>query len=418
MIDGIKTKNIVIPSQTELDWTLSVIEKTGETKNAKIAEYNGLKFIDKCNRVYIKGSLHKYHNNGLHNYNDFTLSDLQNVVKDLETRFGLLPENVALENVEFGVNIELPFNPNRVLTNLIMHKSEPFNRFQTGKGIECNHSQYFIKIYDKGAQYGLKKNLLRLEIKAFKMAYFQENGLHISKLSDLLIRENLLSLGEILKRTINEILFTDIKVQNNEGLTDKERLIIANGSNANYWHSLKPDSKSFTNGNHSPDYKRQRKHYYRELNTFEKTLDKYGSELKPLVVQKIGDKLTDLLPKVEFSEPIKKGDNLTEPQHVEGTNLHLVYNVSLSDTKQRQCLICGKDISDRKSNAKFCCKKCKNDYTNPLLNDANNLKKRVKKVCSLPSLFDINLTLSLTAQQTELLHKKNSIYSQSIIKKD
>ena len=76
MIDEVKMGDVLIPRQDDLEWRISVKEKTGEIKNVRIAEYNGLIFIEKEGRTYIKGSLHKYNNKGKHNYDQFTYSNL------------------------------------------------------------------------------------------------------------------------------------------------------------------------------------------------------------------------------------------------------------------------------------------------------------------------------------------------------
>lgn len=340
MIDGIKTGNINIPIQKELDWNISVNEKTGEVKTIKTAEYNGLLFIDKGNRLYLKGSLHNYFNSGKHNYNDFTYTDLTNTINDLNKRFGIETNKTRLENIEFGVNIELPYNPNRVIDSLVLHKGEPFNKFTKGRGVECNHTQYFIKVYNKGQQFNLKKNLLRVEIKVIKMQYFKGRKIPIKTIDDLLNTATLKTLGELLTQTISETLFTDTRLINNTNLTDKERLTIANGSNPNYWNGLNPNSEQFPQGNKDPEYKRQRKNYYKKINRFENLLNKFNSKMKSEIVKKIGDKFTDL-------------------NRAKGTILPLVYSVRLSQHKEndlpdrKTCIVTGLDISMQKPNSRF-----------------------------------------------------------------
>lgn len=359
MIDGIKTGNINISIQKELDWTISVNEKTGEVKTIKTAECQGLLFIDKGNRVYLKGSLHKYFNNGQHNYNDFAFNDLANTIDQLKTRFGIDPNTTLLENVEFGVNIELPFTPDRVINSLVLHKGEPFNKFTKGRGVECNHAQYFIKVYNKGQQFNLKKNLLRVEVKVIKMQYFQGQKIAIKTIGDLLNTETLQALGELLTRTVNEILFTDTRLISSPNLTDPERLTIANGSNPNYWNGLKPNSEQFKQGNKDPEYKRQRKNFYKELDRFEKLLNKYKSELKTDIVSKVGDKFTNLLNKNGRIGHHKRGDKFTDLNGAKGTNLPLVYSVSLShpletdSTNIKICPVTGLDISMQNVKSRF-----------------------------------------------------------------
>lgn len=360
MIDFIKTKELIIP--VELNWVSSVIEKTGEMKHIRTAKYDNLEFIDKKGRVSLKGSLHKYFNKGVHNYNDFTFENLQKVIHELNQHFGLVPGNVQLENIEFGVNIELPYKVDKILNNAILHKNEPFQRFNYGNGIECSHSQYFIKIYDKGLQYNQNRNLLRIEIKVIKMAFLQSHGITINFLSDLLKKDNLQAIGELLAQTIEEILFSDIELMNNDSINEKERLIIAQGSNPNYWKNLIPV-------NNEPDYKKRRKHFYRQKERFETTVRKYSPNLNSFLKTKIRDKFTDLLKEAEnkkrdkftdLNRPTpetKKGTNLPTLKEGEGTNLPLVYSVRLSHPENmvsiKICPVTNLEIHNQKTDSKF-----------------------------------------------------------------
>lgn len=376
MIDGIKTKDIQIPNQNLLDWSISVNEKDGEIlpQFARIAKYKGLMFINKKDKTYLKGSLHKFFNDGLHNYNDFNFSDLVRTINRLQELFSINPAKVYLENLEFGVNIILPFTPDKVINSLVIHKGEPFktvaSKYTGGKGsaVECVHGNYIIKIYDKGTQYDQNQNILRIEIKAIKMAYFQFYKIPIETLADLLKTDNLQGLSRLLLKMVNDCLFVDPSLLFQENINEPDKLILARGSNANYWNQLKPKSKNFEKGNKDPDYNRTHKKYYKELGRFENLLNKYESNLKTQIVKLTGDKLTDLL-KVELLEPTKGGDKLTDlielPQYINegdkltdlnqsgGTNSPLVYSVNLSLPKNRVCPVTGLDISMQKDSSKF-----------------------------------------------------------------
>lgn len=361
MIDGIKLN---INNKVATDWIIKTNEETGEILPNKTALLQGFVIVQKGNRVTLKGSLHKYHNNGLHNYNDFTFEQLVNGINDLKRKYNIDPETSFLENVEFGVNIETPFDPEYILNNVVIHKGEPFKRFPKGLGVECEHAQFFIKIYDKGAQFNISGNLLRVEVKVIKMAYFKSQNLNLVNLADLTNRDLLNSLGELLTKTVNEILFTNIDLLNNSSISEADRLILSNGSNPNYWNNLKPNSTKFELGNTDPAYKRERKKYYRELAKFEKLLTKYDNGLKTLIVERVRDKFTDLLNKTGRIGQPKKRDKFTDPEQKikriehpkeenepdKGTKLPLVYSVSLSP---RYCPITHLDISMQKPNSKF-----------------------------------------------------------------
>lgn len=369
MIDYIKTKHIQLIDINNFDWQISVNENTGEIRPIQTTEYKGMKLIRKTDKVFLRGSLHKFFNNGEHNYNDFRYCDLLNVCRELRKFIGVPLNTIFLENVEFGVNIKLPFNPERILSSLILHKGESFHRMTEGKGVQCSHAQFYIKIYDKGHQYKQPDNILRLEIKVIKMAYFNNQKIEIKSIADLLNLETQHKLSELLTKIINEILFCDSKLLTNTKITTTEKIIIANGANQNYWNILKPNSKNFISGNNSSEYRKQRKQYYRKIEQFENTLLKHDTGLKSHLLARVRDKFTDLLPESDKSDTLKR-DKFTDIQKInydittikknddsdtenctKGTNLHCSYTVNIP--LSRKCAITNLDISMQKTNSKF-----------------------------------------------------------------
>lgn len=65
-----------------------VRESKRKYSSAKSYIYNGLTFdIYNSGRVFISGSLHKYWNNGHHNHNDFSYTDVLSTIEDLVSKF-------------------------------------------------------------------------------------------------------------------------------------------------------------------------------------------------------------------------------------------------------------------------------------------------------------------------------------------
>ncbi len=426
MVDGVKTKFIPISNHSLLDWDIKVNENTGEERPTKTFKCKGLKFINKDGKIYLEGSFQTFFNDGqnLLNYNDFTYTDFVITIKQFEKLFAIDPAKVLLSNVEFGVNIILPFPTEKFLRSLVMHIDKPFDKFPysitkgKGSGYEAVHDYYIIKFYDKGARCDQSKYILRIEIKAIKMAFFQYYNIPIQTLKDLLNINSLKALGEILVNIVNECVVVDTDLLLQENINDKDKLILSNGSNAKYWDNLKPKSKDYQNTNKNPEYKRKRKKYYKEFERFENVLSKYQqSNIKEQVIKLTRNKLTELLTisgdklteQKEHSETTKQGDKLTDTKQVKRTNSSLTYSINLSPTQNKICLTCKKDISEKRKVAKFCSKKCKNDFTDALLNPTNNLKSRIKRIEKIPVLF--KTTDLLSQQHKKLLAKKNSIYS-------
>lgn len=191
------------------------------------AIYKGLKIrmYEKSGYVIINGSLHKFFNDGQHNHNDFSIKDLGAAINSLVTELDLDPKLAVVSNLEFGVNIRTLFNPDALLNDLIRYKDKPFNTMKIkgkGKGNECYLDQYGIKIYNKGLQYNLESNVLRIEKKITKMRALKYGKIYLNDLLDT-------SLWQHCKRQLLELI-DDLTIHEQLDLEmlDKRRLCIYN----------------------------------------------------------------------------------------------------------------------------------------------------------------------------------------------
>ena len=433
MIDGIKILNLIVNLRELLDnecldFKGNHSAKTGDVYQYPLySKYNELEFIIRDNSKQIKehpttaqriffnlnGSLHKYWNNGNHNYNDFHFTDLQHTIFDLRDRFNIDIDSSELNNLEFGVNVYIKQPPEEVFNAIINYKGTPFQKFNIkgAKGIECIMTNFIIKIYDKGHQYKLPGNLLRFEIKVIKMAHFKTKRIYINTLSDLLKYSEIYKLKDVLRGVFDDILFTDYTI-NTDNLNHSERLILATGNDPKHWVHLNPKSKNYTKGNKDKEYISKRKFYYRERDKFIKVVCKYStSTMQKDISFLIEKKCTELL--YHSGEIVDKfTDNLTIEKTTDSGQITTSYIVGYcppSTINTRVCLTCQRDISDKKKIAKYCSKKCKNDFTNPLLTPKNNLIKKLKKIEKENCLFDVLEFVVFSEQQRELLNRKNTI---------
>jgi len=70
--------------------------------------HNGLRISKNSHEGFvINGSLHKFSNGGVHNADDYFLSDFKNTLNQLFDEIGLNPEITPVNGFEFGVNIKL-----------------------------------------------------------------------------------------------------------------------------------------------------------------------------------------------------------------------------------------------------------------------------------------------------------------------
>ena len=441
MIDGTKILNLPVIIEELLNnryvsFPIHVNEKDGEILDyTRFAEYKDLTFSIKNNNVKLNGSLHKYHNNGIHNYNDFHFSELIDVINDISTKFSIPIERTYLNNIEFGVNIEIPFTTDELFKSIICYKETPFQKFNIigAKGIECERPKFIIKLYDKGFQNDLTSNLLRFEIKVIKMQFLKQKNVKIQTLHDLLNINELNKLKTILADVWNDILFYDYSI-NETDLNARERLILSNGRNPKYWENMHPDSKNFIGGATDDEYKKQRKKYYRDMDNYKKCLSVHSSSniqknISELIIRKcdellfinneIRDKCTDVL---NFKSKRTANENEIRDKctdvlnYVKNGKKGQMYILDIKDicpiapvVKKRVCLNCNKDISQKSINAKYCSKKCKNDYTNPLLNPRNNLINRIAKLNRHTKLFADEEFYFFTSVQLDLLNNINTI---------
>ena len=275
MIDGIKILNLSVNVEellrnSLLTFPLSNISTEGELlNNSQVAEYQAMHFIVKNNNVKLYGSIHKYKNKGLHNWDDFYFSDLGNSIYDLCLKFNICSDKSELNGIEFGVNVKTPIDPVQFINSVISYKGTPFEKMAItgdGYGRECIKDNFIIKIYNKSLQYKLIDNILRFEIKVIKMRYFRDNGIDLNTLSDLKKIQKIEPLCNLLADCFNNLLVYDLSTDISN-LNEQLRTIILQGSNPNYWIERKRNNTDST----------KRKAYHRELDKFKDLSESIGA---------------------------------------------------------------------------------------------------------------------------------------------
>ena len=409
MIDGIKTYDLKTNPQKLIENPyLDGHWKTTINSDAEplfdFAEYFGLKFQLKHGKVRLQGSVHKYRNAGKHNYDDFRSVDVVEVVRELSERFEIDTATTLLNNVEFGVNVVLPFGVSVVLDNLIVFKGEPFMKVvEDGMSYyQCKKTQFIIKIYDKGKQYNLPDNVLRFEIKVMRMQYLETKGIKLRYLSDLLNMDIYEPLGNILTEVFEGILFGE-NTLDEKLLNTKELETLLRGSNPKTW-TPKTGEK-------------ERKRLQRLEYEFKGILERNhtGVNFRSVVSDLIRVKSLELS---RFYQPKKDVFSLGIVPFLPFENeneksqfvpfLHFSYSVNTGhsdNAKIKKCASCRKVLKDNQIN--YCSDRCKieKDERNAKSNDRNNFKKRFKKVISKPSLFDVSGMVKLSDQQRHWISK-------------
>ena len=230
-----------------LDFYDNINISTGEIKTTnrhgqsitpfKNALYNGIEFkIYENGTITLSGSLHKYWNNGAHNYNDFDFNAFTYVLIDLKNKFKIELENSILKCLEVGINVIPPMPTNQILDYCFLHKTKPFENIinsDEGKYKQVQHSQYIIKIYNKALHYkskgfDIQTEILRFEIKYIKMQKLNERGIY--NLKDL-FEYGLQNFKVEVLTEFNNILFYDNTIKSESKLLVKYK-------NPLYWIEL------------------------------------------------------------------------------------------------------------------------------------------------------------------------------------
>jgi len=226
-------------------------EKTQELSTKKVATYHHCTISifenleTKNTTVIFKGSIHKMWNslNGIkapnhatnnfngYNGNQFDLKQIVEVREHLQTLFNCNADQLIFQNIEFGINTQPNFNPQKFITGLLYHSGVMFeHRYKRTYG-QVEHSRFYIKIYNKGVQYSMNEPTLRIEIKIKKMIELKGTG--IVSFADI-NKQNLNNAFKLLLRRFDEIVYYDKTIKKST-LKNKEMQHLPNYKNKSYW---------------------------------------------------------------------------------------------------------------------------------------------------------------------------------------
>ena len=260
--------NITIPKLLQssvLDFKSEISKTTGEIdERVLVAEYRFCKITIKTiqtenelNRTHVifTGSIHKMWNslNGIvapnynpnkpyngFNGNQFTISNILEMRKHLESLFDCNASQMVFQNIELGVNTTIPFNPKLFLKGLLYHKNQLFEYSHSGNNSQVIHQWFILKIYNKSHQYKMTGDVLRVEIKIMKMIALEHLG--INTFAD--INPNTLQKAEtLLLKRFDEVMHYDYTIDKNK--VSKLKLEqLKSYSNPRFWiEDLKPNHR-------------------------------------------------------------------------------------------------------------------------------------------------------------------------------
>ena len=253
MFDFIKLSKRISSEEKErlkqnIDFEVNVVEPTGEVisrlpNGKKVKQHREcwlknikIKLYPNC-YTEISGSIHKFFNNGLHNYNQYSIKDVKQTISLLSEQMGININEFKVDAVEIGCNLTPPILSQEIIQNSLMFKRYSFqSRICSDEGSykQANLYEYAIKLYDKRKHYELKNHdvgeeILRFEIKINKMRKL--SSFSVYHLTDLVNKLN--KIKDILPELWSDVLLYDPTM---DKMTKEKTIRYAN---VNYWIELK-----------------------------------------------------------------------------------------------------------------------------------------------------------------------------------
>lgn len=234
MIDGIKFK--LNPDAVR---TSDILEFRRINSTRETAKYNGLIVELYPETCFVRGSIHKYKNKGLHNADDFKLSDFTQTLNDLSATFNFNPEATTFHSLEFGINIKPAFDPQDFINSIVYCNKGKIDK--SPNGVIIRFAEYDIKIYIKKVktQSGKFETVLRYEIRINKMRrlhnIIKKDGVFCSTLADLSKPALWRLLGNELLNIYDSILIVEHGSVDTSSLNTDEIRLFIDGCHSWHW---------------------------------------------------------------------------------------------------------------------------------------------------------------------------------------
>lgn len=302
--------------------------------------------------VLLSGSLHKLHsqlnnlatpNNvtkygGFNGYT-FTLDKITESINALCEVLDVCPSVCVLQNIEIGLNNRITFDPKQFLNGILFHRNNfDYTVKHNGNYVQFDHSEYYLKLYNKGKQYEMPYEVIRVEVKVVKMRKLHAQGIELYTLND--INETTLRQAfEVLYSEFSELVYYDLTTRTDQ-MKEKDKAYTLRLQNKAYWKSL------------------TRKQKKKERDKLQKMIMEFSDNLKGQIQSKMHDELREILE----GQKTQKGYKFTDPQKTKkGTNSPFKYRVKTCPTslfeipltEEEKEYLKKSDLEDEKYN-KFC----------------------------------------------------------------
>lgn len=256
MIDLLKFKITDEPLIQKV-WNNNLLEYYGkserlyidEIKEKQTKKFKNLYFTKYQNRLEIKGSLHYYFNDGIHNANDFYINNCIDTIVQIKEIFKLDLNKCYPINLEYGINCNPIIPVSNLIHSLYYHEKRQFIRPKNfDYKIAGNEAYKQIKAYDKSVQFPKQcNNTFRFEVKTKQAKFIHSLGIYT--LQDL---TNSINYNKLINSLIIE--WDNVLLLDNSKNVDEKFL------NSIYWEDI------LKNGNRNK-FNNQKKTYYNKLGT-------------------------------------------------------------------------------------------------------------------------------------------------------
>lgn len=320
-----------------LDFKADVNLKTGET-TSKMAKHHFCKItIYESGIVMFTGSIHKLYNSlkeiRAPNYreestykgfngNQFTASNIFEVREYLKTVFNCESKQMIFQNIEFGVNTTLGFDPQLFLKGLLFHSGSLFEYKYKEHYSQVNNQRYLLKIYNKSNQYKMSTNTLRVEIKTSKMEFLKQTKIQVKiKTFQDVTTKTLNKAEELLLKAFDKVVYYDYTITEKH-LTRIQKQNLKLYSNPRYWI-----------------YYLSSKHRDRPKKRLKDILQKYSQNLHSIITE-------DIKQKCVIINSLSK-----QPKCVVINSSYIELNTTQNQV--RKCPVTGIDLSREKECANY-----------------------------------------------------------------
>ncbi|MCZ4693897.1 hypothetical protein [Ancylomarina euxinus] len=367
---------------------------------SKRAYFNGLSFVIEPKGIArVKGSIHRFFNNGSHNADRFTFENFTIAVNDL-LAFGINPETAILRSFEIGLNLDTTTCKidNKTFLESILYckgakRSDMEIHEKLGYGYVFKTTNAKYKFYDKSIQSDIQNaELLRIETKFTRMRAVENYGLRT--LSDLLDKEKLskLIVDKYLKPIDETIFFEWEQIKTTRKIPTKYKSKFKDLRNPDWWIK---DERSRIDRHRNKLLLEKLVTLYAKRNIKNILKDLISLELQAFTRNKNCYEYTEFESLNNWNKSDNAKKSVTNAQRIVGCDLH---DQREGKKKKKYCLICGKEITGQKTDSKYCNdqRKCRDKAYNLKVSETRKKKKSDKEKEIIKLIEKIGDKLSLT----------------------